>query len=82
LNVWVRRVSGHDGDEARYQRVNLGAKNTAHMKKGERIIVMTPGGGAWGSPGEKSNLPVKKDPKQAWRKGSVALRQDTAEASA
>jgi 5-oxoprolinase (ATP-hydrolysing) len=84
LNVWVRRISTADSecDEVRYQRVSLGGKNTAQMRKGERIVVMTPGGGGWGSPGEKSNLPLRKDPKQAWRKGSVALRQDTAEASA
>lgn len=28
--------------------INLGAKNTASMTPGDRIIVMTPGGGGWG----------------------------------
>lgn len=82
LNVWVRRSSGADRDGIRYQRVSLGGKNTAHMQEGERIIVITPGGGGWGPPGKRSNLSLKNDPKLSWRKGSVALRQDTAEASA
>ena len=60
-NLWVRRVrrdGGSGGEEMgdgsgsgageeewveRY--INLGAKNTASMKAGERIIVCTPGGG-------------------------------------
>jgi 5-oxoprolinase (ATP-hydrolysing) len=82
LNVWVRRSPGADRDGIRYQRVSLGGKNTAQMQEGERIIVMTPGGGGWGPPGNRSNLSLNNDPKLSWRKGSVALRQDTAEASA
>ncbi|KAF2773642.1 hypothetical protein EJ03DRAFT_387045 [Teratosphaeria nubilosa] len=35
LNVW-------------YRYINMGGKNTAAMQAGERIIVMTPGGGGWG----------------------------------
>jgi 5-oxoprolinase (ATP-hydrolysing) len=75
-------VEGEDIDDTQYQHVSLGGKNTAEMARGERIIVMTPGGGGWGRCGGKSNVLIKKDPKQAWRKGSVALRQETAEASA
>jgi 5-oxoprolinase (ATP-hydrolysing) len=98
LNVWVRKIPNPDGDpakveeesweveekdiEARYQRVNLGAKNTAHMKKGERIIVNTPGGGAWGAEGQESDVRAHKDPRHAWRGGSIAARQSVAEASA
>ncbi|KAF1816399.1 hypothetical protein P152DRAFT_428433 [Eremomyces bilateralis CBS 781.70] len=93
MNVWVRKVERSDensdsvasttivdDDEVRY--INLGGKNTADMKPGERIIVMTPGGGGWGPFGEESKAQKQADPKLAWRKGSVALRQDMAEASA
>jgi 5-oxoprolinase (ATP-hydrolysing) len=28
----------------------LGGKNTVHVKAGERLQILTPGGGGWGSP--------------------------------
>ncbi|KAK2767539.1 hypothetical protein FQN54_003696 [Arachnomyces sp. PD_36] len=43
LNLWVR--PNPEGGE---KIVNLGGKNTASFSKGDRIIVCTPGGGAWG----------------------------------
>lgn len=86
LNIWVRNVpkaDGSDGTEER--RINLGAKNTAAMRAGERIIVKTPGGGGHGVVGKASNAGEhknKKDPKFLWRGGSIASRQAEAEASA
>ena len=72
-----------EGDEeAEYRYINLGAKNTASMKPGERIIIHTPGGGGWGKEGEESRVQKKDNPTAAWRQGSVAQRQQTAEASA
>ncbi|EGP86823.1 unnamed protein product [Zymoseptoria tritici ST99CH_1A5] len=62
--------------------VSLGAKNTAAMKAGERIIIQTPGGGGWGPVGKRAQKMEKEDPKKAWRGGSVASRQAEAEASA
>lgn len=69
-------------EEVRY--ISMGAKNTAAMQPGERIIVMTPGGGGWGPVGKESESRQheKRDPKQSWRGGSVASRQAEAEASA
>ncbi|KAB8346350.1 hypothetical protein FH972_023394 [Carpinus fangiana] len=73
----------NDGDEAvEERRINLGGKNTAAMQAGERIIIMTPGGGGWGKVGEESKATNRPDPKKAWRQGSVAARQSEAEASA
>lgn len=69
-------------EEVEYRYINLGAKNTASMKPGERIIVYTPGGGGWGKEGDESLVKDKVDPKKAWRGGSLAERQSTAEASA
>lgn len=76
------QVEGDAGEEVRY--INMGGKNTASMKAGERIIVMTPGGGGWGPKGKESetNKHLWQDPKHAWRGGSVASRQAEAEASA
>ena len=38
-------AKGNNAIEYRY--INLGAKNTASMRPGERIIIHTPGGGGW-----------------------------------
>lgn len=69
-------------EDAEYRFINLGAKNTASMQPGERIIIHTPGGGGWGREGEESKVEDKKDPKAGWRGGSIAERQATGEASA
>ncbi|KAK6376489.1 hypothetical protein LTS17_007084 [Exophiala oligosperma] len=45
LNLWVTK----DEETGEERRVNLGGKNTVKVKRGDRILVMTPGGGAWGA---------------------------------
>ncbi|TKA76367.1 Uncharacterized protein B0A49_06095 [Cryomyces minteri] len=77
-------VEDADKEKEEYRYVNLGGKNTASMQKGERIIIMTPGGGGWGNVGEesKANKHLWRDSKSSWRQGSVASRQAEAEASA
>lgn len=42
----------HDDDSASKQeprRINIGGKATTLMGKGDRLLIETPGGGAWGS---------------------------------
>jgi 5-oxoprolinase (ATP-hydrolysing) len=75
-------VTKEDSADIEYRFINLGAKNTASMQPGERIIIHTPGGGGWGKEGHESNVENKKDPKAGWRGGSIAERQATGEASA
>lgn len=58
--------------EERY--ISMGAKNTANMQPGERIIIMTPGGGGYGKVGEKRQVEMKKDYEKNWKKGSLAGR--------
>jgi 5-oxoprolinase (ATP-hydrolysing) len=70
------------GAKEEFRFINLGAKNTAAMKPGERIIIHTPGGGGWGKEGEEEMVTGRKDPRGGWIGGSVAGRQSTAEASA
>ena len=77
MNIWMRKVKINrgSGEHEEERRINLGAKNTASMKPGERIIIYTPGGGGWGAEGgEKKSLARQgqKDPKHAWRGGSLA----------
>ena len=54
--------------------VNLGAKNTASMAPGERIIVMTPGGGGWGL-AEAEGEAEGKDAAEGTRGKKKATRQ-------
>ncbi|KAG9780451.1 hydantoinase B/oxoprolinase, partial [Aureobasidium melanogenum] len=68
-----RREEGDNG-EYEYRYINMGAKNTASMQPGERIIVMTPGGGGYGKVGEESKLQPKEDHEKHWKKGSLASR--------
>ena len=93
INYWVRKVKkvGRDlSGEARKEEgkeeeqeerwINLGGKNTAAMKPGERIVVCTPGGGGWGPEGgEKRLAERRKDDQASWRKGSIAQRSDAQE---
>lgn len=69
-----QREGKEDDDEFEERRISMGAKNTADMKPGERIIVMTPGGGGYGKVGEKSQIELKKDYEANWKKGSLAGR--------
>jgi 5-oxoprolinase (ATP-hydrolysing) len=45
-NLWLRRT---DGASEGYRVVNLGGKATVKMSKGDRLRVLTPGGGGWGA---------------------------------
>lgn len=72
---------GGEGEgEVEYEErhINLGAKNSAPMKAGDRIIINTPGGGGWGKVGEEKRHRKAADPTQAWRKGTHAAREDAA----
>ncbi|KAL9108578.1 MAG: hypothetical protein Q9227_006664 [Pyrenula ochraceoflavens] len=84
-NIWVRKLPkggrGKEAEEWEYREINMGAKNTAAMQSGERIIVKTPGGGGYGLSGEAKKSLKKKDDKEAWRKGSLASRLETQETS-
>ncbi|KAK2047661.1 hydantoinase B/oxoprolinase [Colletotrichum somersetense] len=63
-NLWVKK-SGRV--------VNLGGKNTARMEAGDRIIIMSPGGGGYGRPEDR----VEGDKKQP--KGFVGVANGTVE---
>ena len=94
LNIWVRKVESSNPEksdrllngssekeivEYEERRINLGGKNTAAMKPGERIIICTPGGGGWGKVGDRKEAKEKSnDPKHAWKGGSYASREETA----
>ena len=71
-------ADGDDDDEFEERHINLGAKNSAPMKAGDRIIIHTPGGGGWGPVGRERALRKQADPQQGWKKGSHAAREEAA----
>ena len=53
-NTWIKKLRDEDGDveemEASDTReINIGGKATVWMGKGDRLLIETPGGGAWGA---------------------------------
>jgi 5-oxoprolinase (ATP-hydrolysing) len=84
LNLWVRQLpkKNADGKEVMEERIiNLGGKNSTRMQPGERIVVITPGGGGWGAVGDESKIRKQLDARHAWRGGSVASILATQESS-
>lgn len=83
-NTWVKQLRAEDGDldsHVRYstiptREINIGGKATVYMGKGDRLVIETPGGGAWGVDedavhGKKYSVPHK----NLWEpRGSVAER--------
>ncbi|GAP92845.1 putative 5-oxoprolinase [Rosellinia necatrix] len=68
-----------DGDvEYEERRISMGAKNSAPMKAGDRIIINTPGGGGWGPVGGERSLALDKDHTKAWKGGSHTAREEMA----
>ncbi|KAL8392283.1 hypothetical protein RB595_002468 [Gaeumannomyces hyphopodioides] len=67
-----------EDEEVEYEErfINLGAKNSAPMQAGDRIIVNTPGGGGWGPVGQASVSSRKGDPQDSWRRGTHGARED------
>ncbi|KAJ4863762.1 hydantoinase b/oxoprolinase domain-containing protein [Trichoderma breve] len=78
LNLWLQGEEDSGQTEYEERHINLGAKNTAAMSAGDRIIICTPGGGGWGKPGEKSQERKRADVTESWSKGSFAAREETA----
>ncbi|KAG0216491.1 hypothetical protein BGX28_000005 [Mortierella sp. GBA30] len=71
--------------ETVFRTVNLSGKNTAHVKAGDRLLICTPGGGAWGAKkdGEHAAIAGKSVPatQQTFSRGSVNEYQALQEAS-
>ncbi|KAF8632678.1 hypothetical protein AX17_004810 [Amanita inopinata Kibby_2008] len=52
-NTWIKRLREEDGDldeeiSTEVREINIGGKATVWMGKGDRLLIETPGGGAWG----------------------------------
>lgn len=80
-NTWVKQVRREDGDideqSAHHTReINIGGKATVWMGKGDRLLIETPGGGAWGEdPDAAHGTKGSVEHINAWEpRGSVADR--------
>ncbi|KAG6831549.1 hypothetical protein H0H92_009468 [Tricholoma furcatifolium] len=83
-NTWVKQLRTEDGDlDSRMEssntlmrEINIGGKATVWMGKRDRLVIETPGGGAWGV--DEDAIHGKKDPAthvKAWEpRGSFAER--------
>ncbi|KIL64934.1 hypothetical protein M378DRAFT_186571 [Amanita muscaria Koide BX008] len=53
-NTWIKKLREEDGDteesESNTREINIGGKATVWMGKGDKLLIETPGGGAWGAP--------------------------------
>lgn len=53
-NTWIKKSREEDGDteesECNTREINIGGKATVWMGKGDKLLIETPGGGAWGAP--------------------------------
>lgn len=52
-NTWIKKLRKEDGDldpdnPDGTREINIGGKATVWMGKGDRLLIETPGGGAWG----------------------------------
>ncbi|KAJ7621249.1 Hydantoinase B/oxoprolinase [Roridomyces roridus] len=79
-NTWVKRLRKEDGDltpetEALGTRdINIGGKATVWMGKGDRLVIETPGGGAWGALEAEAQAEEAKHVKVWEPRGSLAER--------
>jgi len=80
-NTWIKHARKEDGDLAEgddgnsTREINIGGKATVWMGRGDRLLIETPGAGAWGAL-EKDALEALQDGhKPAWEpRGSLAER--------
>ncbi|KAF8737350.1 hypothetical protein AX14_013030 [Amanita brunnescens Koide BX004] len=80
-NTWVKKLREEDGDldegnSSGERRINIGGKASVWMGKGDRLLIETPGGGAWGELAE--SLGRDAGYANVWEpRGSVAERAAT-----
>jgi 5-oxoprolinase (ATP-hydrolysing) len=81
-NTWIKQPREEDGDlpedssnpSTALREINIGGKATLFMGKGDRLLIETPGGGAWGA-SEDDAKDYEQQYVKAWEpRGSLAER--------
>lgn len=82
-NLWLKVGKDLQNKEKAYTTVSLGGKNTVNMSPGDRVVILTPGGGGYGAKEDRTK--VESEPKSNMfiprATGSVAERAAVAESS-
>ncbi|KAF8625677.1 hypothetical protein AX15_005254 [Amanita polypyramis BW_CC] len=79
-NTWIKMPREEDGDldennPADPREINIGGKATVWMGKGDKLLIETPGGGAWGAPDKDEISQENVGYANIWEpRGSVAER--------
>ncbi|WVW78058.1 hypothetical protein I302_100009 [Kwoniella bestiolae CBS 10118] len=74
INTWIKKA-------VKSRRINLGGKAAVPMLAGDRLVIMTPGGGGWGPVSDRKDKSATALSKGIWQpRGSLAERT-AAEAS-
>ena len=80
-NTWIKQPRKTDGDliesdsePLKPRKINIGGKATVFMGKGDKLLIETPGAGAWGEP-EEHDWKEDHSHVKAWAaRGSLAER--------
>jgi N-methylhydantoinase B/oxoprolinase/acetone carboxylase alpha subunit len=78
-NVWMKLPRKEDGDlidgkdPKAYRSINVSGKQTVRLGKGDRFVINTPGGGAWGQKEEEkvNGSSSGTSTPNAWHRGSA-----------
>lgn len=78
-NIWMKLPRKEDGDliegkdPKAYRSINVSGKQTVKLGKGDRFVIKTPGGGAWGDAEDKENSPAGSGTStpNKWHRGST-----------
>ncbi|KDQ23284.1 hypothetical protein PLEOSDRAFT_1059472 [Pleurotus ostreatus PC15] len=78
-NTWIKKASKADGDLVdggpTERNINIGGKASVWMGKGDRLLIETPGGGAWGEAEGSQETDLIHGHMKAWEpRGSLAER--------
>ncbi|KAM0755614.1 cytoplasmic protein [Meredithblackwellia eburnea MCA 4105] len=80
-NLWIKKTRKEDGDwrtpNDADRIISIGGRATVKMGAGDRIVINTPGGGGWGTPGQQQQKENTKPPTSAVApvtRGSLAER--------
>ncbi|TFK37094.1 Hydantoinase B/oxoprolinase [Crucibulum laeve] len=79
-NTWIKQLRKEDGDlddqnESKTREINIGGKATVWMGKRDKLLIETPGGGAWGASKENETKKGEHAHIKAWEpRGSIAER--------